>query len=307
MGNCLGCFKSSDNSSSAVTLGASVEKEKSHQRESEELLQTNIHNINNINIISNYKKSLTNGSANSNSNSIDDKNKVQAAKESQLVDNAINKMFEEYKDKDEDAILSEGIEKLCKDLNFEPDEFPILVLAFSLDAKQMCKFTKQEFIQGLTKLNATSIPELRTRLMNTVEDLQTNVDLFKQLYRFTFHFGLDEGARILGLEMAMSLWKLVYTVQSPPNKLLERWLNFLSKENCIRGIQRDTWLMFQNFAECFDINSYDSDEAWPSLFDDFVEYEINRLKKLELADEEQPECDIKEQENNNNHIKILQN
>jgi hypothetical protein len=28
------------------------------------------------------------------------------AKESQLADNAINKLFEEYKDKDEDAILS---------------------------------------------------------------------------------------------------------------------------------------------------------------------------------------------------------
>jgi DCN1-like protein 3 len=223
-----------------------------------------------------------------------------AAKESQLADNAINKMFEEYKDRDEDAILSEGIEKLCKDLNFEPDEFPILVLAFCLDAKQMCKFTKQEFIYGLKNLNATTVEELRARLMQLVEDLQTNVDLFKQLYRFTFHFGLDEGARILGLEMAMSLWKLVYTVQEPPNTLLERWLNFLSKEK-IRGIQRDTWLMFQNFAESFDINSYDSDEAWPSLFDDFVEYEISRLKKLDSSDEQQ-ERDKWEQENNNNNI-----
>lgn len=183
------------------------------------------------------------------------------AKESQLADNAINKLFEEYKDDYEDAILSDGIEKLCQDLNYSPDEFPILVLAFCLEATQMCKFTRQEFIHGLKNLNATTITELRLRLVQIVEKLQTDVDLFKQLYRFTFNFGLDEGSRILGLDMAMDLWKLVFTVHKPADDLLERWLNFLSKES-IRGIQRDTWLMFQNFAECFDINSYDSDEAW---------------------------------------------
>jgi DCN1-like protein 3 len=184
------------------------------------------------------------------------------AKESQLADNAINKLFEEYKDKnEEDAILSEGVEKLCQDLNYSPDEFPILVLAFCLDAKQMCCFTKQEFIHGLKKLNATTINELKQRLLQTVEKLESDMDLFKQLYRFTFHFGLDDGARILSLDMAISLWRLVYSIHRPPDNVLERWLTFLTKEN-IRGIQRDTWMMFQNFSESFDINSYDSDEAW---------------------------------------------
>lgn len=125
----------------------------------------------------------------------------------------------------------------------------------------MCRFTKQEFIHGLKKLNATTIQDLRLRLVQTVEKLDTDVDLFKQLYRFTFNFGLDDGSRILSLDMAMSLWKLVFTVHNPADNLLERWLNFLSNEN-IRGIQKDTWTMFMNFAECFDIDSYDSDEAW---------------------------------------------
>lgn len=126
----------------------------------------------------------------------------------------------------------------------------------------MCRFTKQEFIHGLKKLNATTIAELRLRLVEKVERLQTDVDLFKHLYRFTFNFGLDEGSRILSLEMAMSLWKLVFVgVHKPADNLLERWLNFLARES-IRGIQRDTWLMFLNFSECFDIESYDSDEAW---------------------------------------------
>jgi DCN1-like protein 3 len=186
---------------------------------------------------------------------------VVLAKESQTLDNSINKLFEEYKDKDNDAISSEGIERLCADLKYLPDDFPILVLAFALDAKQMCNFTKQEFIYGLKKINATSVDELRTRLIEIVEELKSNDELYKKLYRFTFNFGLEEGARVLNLDMATSLWKLVYTIHLPPKNVLERWLNFLKKEN-IRSIQRDTWLMFQNFAETFDLSSYDSDEAW---------------------------------------------
>lgn len=177
-----------------------------------------------------------------------------AAKESQIADNAINKLFEEYKDENDDTILSEGIEKLCSDLGYSPDEFPILVLAFCLDAKQMCCFTKQEFIYGVKKLNATTISELKMRLIQIIEKLQTDMELFKQLYRFTFRFGLEYGHRILNIDMAIILWRLVYTIHAPD--ILDRWLSFLENEN-IRGIQRDTWLMFLNFSESFDINLYD--------------------------------------------------
>lgn len=222
------------------------------------------------------------------------------AKESQLADNAINKLFEVYKDKNEDAILTEGVERLCQDLNYSPDDFHILVLAFCLDAKFMCCFTKQEFIHGLKKLNATTISELKQRLLQIVDKLQSDMDLFKQLYRFTFHFGLDEGARILSVEMAVSLWRLLYSIHKPPDNVLERWFNFLAKEN-IRGIQRDTWMMFQIFAENFDIKSYDSDEAWPSLFDDFCEYEIDRLKKIEQMDHQH---DVDQEDHCNNNIQI---
>lgn len=101
----------------------------------------------------------------------------------------------------------------------------------------MCCFTKQEFIHGLKKLNATTIKELRLKLIQAIARLENDMDLFKQLYRFTFLFGLDDGARILSLDMAISLWRLVFTINKPPDNVLERWLSFLVKEN-IRGIQR---------------------------------------------------------------------
>ena len=37
--------------------------------------------------------------------------------------------------------------------------------------------------------------------------------------------------------------------------------------------------MFLNFAEQFDIRQYDDSEAWPSIFDDFVESELLKMNK----------------------------
>uniref|UniRef100_A0A182WIU5 Defective in cullin neddylation protein n=1 Tax=Anopheles minimus TaxID=112268 RepID=A0A182WIU5_9DIPT len=196
-----------------------------------------------------------------------------------LSDNDLNKLFESYKDTQEDAILSEGIERLCGDLGYKPDDFAILVLAWRLDASQMCQFTKAEFIQGLQRMNAASIEDIRARLQQIVERLRTDsTEDFKSLYRFTFRFGLEPGHRILSLDMAISLWRLVFTVHTPD--ILQRWLDFLEQHQHIRGVPKDTWNMFLNFVETCDIENYDDTEAWPSLFDDFVDYERERTGRI---------------------------
>lgn len=113
---------------------------------------------------------------------------ITAVKESMEVSHqALNKLFEIYKDPDEeDMILTDGIERLCLDLNYQPDEFAILVLAWCLDASQMCRFTRTEFIDGLHKMRADSIENIRLRLEHTIEMLKVDSEMFKQLYRFTF-------------------------------------------------------------------------------------------------------------------------
>lgn len=195
----------------------------------------------------------------------------------QVSDNTLNALFEKYKDEHEDAILMDGIERLCADLNYKPDDFAILVLAWRLDASQMCRFTKTEFIQGLHSLNADTIDSIRLRLEQTIEKLNASAEMFKQLYRFTFRFGLEPDNRIVLLDMAIILWRLVFTVHKPD--ILDRWLDYLELHTNIRGIPKDTWNMFLNFAETCDITAYDDTEAWPSLFDDFVEYENDRLNQ----------------------------
>ena len=197
---------------------------------------------------------------------------------SQISDNKINALFETYRDEEcEDAILAPGIERLCSDLRYKPEDFTVLVLAWRLDASQMCRFTKAEFIQGLHTLNADSIETIRQRLEEEVLKLQGDKEMFKNLYRFTFRFGLEQDHRTLPLDMAISLWRLVFTVHTP--EILDKWLDYLTKNpNQIRGIPKDTWNIFLTFADTCDIYSYSDEDAWPSVFDDFVEYENERRK-----------------------------
>jgi len=193
----------------------------------------------------------------------------------------ITALYEKYKDEEEDCILSEGIEEFCIDLQLKPDEFKVLVLAWQFGAEQMCRFTRQEFLHGCKALKADSCKGIQSKLPEVSTQVVTDTDMFKDLYRFTYKFGLDSssGQRILPVEMAVSLWLLVFSQSEPP--ILKRWLHFLEKHPQVRGIPRDTWNMFLNFVTTVgsDLTLYDDMEAWPSLFDDFVEFENDQLNQ----------------------------
>ena len=183
----------------------------------------------------------------------------------------IEKYFNKYKDSTEDSILAEGMEKFCIDLGVDPTEFIVLVLAWKFEASQMCRFTREEFINGCQKMQAHNSKSLKERFPDLLGEARDSKH-FKDLYNFTFSFGLDHssGQRSLPIDMAMPLWDLVFTQSRP--EVLDHWFHYL-QESEVRGISRDTWNMFLPFVELVhpDLSNYDESEAWPSLFDDFVE------------------------------------
>ncbi|XP_061911973.1 DCN1-like protein 3 [Entelurus aequoreus] len=205
----------------------------------------------------------------------------------------IEELFCCYKDEQEDAILEEGMEMFCNDLCVDPAEFRVLVLAWKFQAATMCKFTRKEFVEGCKAIQADSLEGICSRFPYMLLDAQGEEN-FKDLYRFTFQFGLDadEGQRSLQRDIAIALWRLVFTQDMP--SILEHWLDFLAENpSGVRGISRDTWNMFLNFTQAIgaDLSNYSEDEAWPSLFDTFVEWELERRKKEEAVmakDEEGP-------------------
>jgi len=203
----------------------------------------------------------------------------------------MNSLFDKFKDCD-DVILVPGTEALLNDLELRPDEFCVLVFAWKCNAEQMCKFTRSEFLQGCRALKADNLKSIQQRLPEAAAETLARQELFKDLYRFTFRFGLASCStcsgptsgvvelRSLPLEMSISLWQLVFSPREPP--ILGQWLAFLQQHSdSVRGISRDTWNMFLNFSDSVgnDLSVYDEDEAWPSLFDDFVEYENDQANQ----------------------------
>ncbi len=177
------------------------------------------------------------------------------------------------------------MEKFCQDLQVNAEEFIVLVLAWKFQASAMCRFTRTEFVNGCRALRADSIKAIMSKFQELMNEVKNEVT-FKDLYRFTFNFGLDVegGQRSLPCDMAIPLWKLVFSQRYV--KILERWCDFLLAHQ-VRGISRDTWQMFLNFTEVIgdDLTNYDDNEAWPSLFDDFVEYENELLAKKQEEDQ----------------------
>ncbi|KAG2455577.1 DCN1-like protein 3 [Polypterus senegalus] len=198
----------------------------------------------------------------------------------------IEELFKCYKDEQDDAILEEGMERFCNDLCVDPAEFRVLVLAWKFQAATMCKFTRKEFVEGCKAIKADSLEMIHARFPSLLAEAKLE-DRFKDLYRFTFQFGLDseEGQRSLHRDIAIALWRLVFTQNTP--SILEQWLDFLTENpSGVKGISRDTWNMFLNFTQVIgpDLSNYSEDEAWPSLFDTFVEWETERRRKRQQED-----------------------
>jgi len=190
-------------------------------------------------------------------------------------------LFERYCDlAEEDCISVSGLESLCDDLGLEPDDFLLLLLAWQCNAATMCRLTRSEFVNGCRLLKATTTEGILDRLKDLAVDVQRDRNKFRDLYRWAYAFALDTSIlqRSLPLDIAIAMWRLVFGGADTVPKILPRWLEFLEKRDDVHSVSRDTWEMFLVFVTKIGdvLDSYDETEAWPSLLDDFVEYENDR-------------------------------
>jgi len=85
--------------------------------------------------------------------------------------------------------------------------------------------------------------------------------------------------------------------------MMEKWTEFISKQNAItkgeqhkakilfsdHNVLQDTWNMFFLFTKKCpkDLSTYDQDDAWPTLIDEFVDSQLHPNKKDEDAEMEE--------------------
>jgi len=181
---------------------------------------------------------------------------------------AIETLFESYAGKGETVMSSVGLERFFTDINVDLSDVVSLAISWQFRAKTVGTFSKEEFVGGFKRLNCCSIHELIDRIATIRAELQDE-RAFKEFYLYVFDFakGPQEHKRVLDLEFAIAMWQ---TVLGNRFKLLNEWIAYC-KEVHAKPINKDTWGLLLDFTK-ISLQDYDSEGAWPSLIDEFVDY-----------------------------------
>ncbi|PPR05433.1 hypothetical protein CVT26_011311 [Gymnopilus dilepis] len=209
----------------------------------------------------------------------------------------LNQLFDQYKEPDGDEITVSGTIQLCEDLGVDPEDVVLLAVAYELKSPRMGEWTRQGWIDGWKSIGTDSIQGMKNALDRLRNQLASDPNYFQKVYNYTFDF-----ARAEGLDDAKGFWSLLLppalrggALTHVPSRdgdddvkmdneegwkeeYIQWWFDFLDQKG-LKGISKDTWLMFLDFMRSTNstFSNYDMEAAWPSTIDDFVEYAKGRL------------------------------
>lgn len=191
---------------------------------------------------------------------------------------AVNALFDTFKDADEDKIGPESLEAFFEALELDPLDISALIFAWKLNAQTPCEFSRAEFVDGLVRLGVDSMAKLRKKV-HTLKSMVVDPADFRSFYMFSFDYNKPPGQRSMPVETARQLWPLLFGDRFTH---LNLWLQFLEPRK--HAITRDSFALLLDFANTIlpDFSNFDEEGgAWPVILDEFVDFGKTRLSTAE--------------------------
>ncbi|KAF2863216.1 DUF298-domain-containing protein [Piedraia hortae CBS 480.64] len=221
---------------------------------------------------------------------------AQKTGEQQANRNALNKLFDKYREDPKDTpneINVEGTSRLLGDMGIALDEIGALVFMELVGAPSLGRLTREGFLAKPTKLGISTLAQMKSKVGDRVASLPKDQALFDSVYKHTFEIALAPGARMIPLEVATECWRLMFGPQGFEWKTangtpwLDVWIDFLQDKHP-RPVNRDLWKQLHVFVKATmedDTLSFWSEESsWPSIIDEFVAHMQEKKSQEDAMD-----------------------
>lgn len=190
---------------------------------------------------------------------------------------ALTELFDKYAGEGDevDLICDNNMDRFFADIEIESNSVMTLAIPWYLKCEGLGEIARKEFLCEF-KGNST-IEDLRHQ-REVLEKTLKNPNKFGRFYRWLFEAAKETSLRRqIDKEVAIDMWRIVLLGKT---SLLDEWLEFV-EDNGTAGITRDLWDQFFEFITDIksDLSNWESNGAWPSFIDDFVEHLQSRAGK----------------------------
>lgn len=90
---------------------------------------------------------------------------------------------------DPSQLCPDGMERFCEDINLDPKNIAMLIIAYKMGAKEMGYFSQSEWIRGLAdpEIQCDSPAKLQNKL-GFLYNLMNDPHIFKMIFRYAYDF-----------------------------------------------------------------------------------------------------------------------
>jgi len=179
----------------------------------------------------------------------------------------LESLFNKYKD-EEDQIGPAEIEKFCQDLEVDPEDVVMIVMAYHLKCREMGVFTREEFVRGFETLRCDTLDKIKAQLPKLKKDLDDTTK-FQTIYKYAFQFAKEGEQKCIGVEIAQGLLNLLLVDRYP---IAKSFVEFLKSQEQYKVLNADQWASLLEFCKAIQPNfsNYDENGAWPCILDEWV-------------------------------------